>query len=522
MIAYGTVKPGSTLYIPFDSFAGSTGASVTITGLATSDIKVYKDGSTTERASASGFTLLDTDGIDFDSLTGIHGFSIDLADNTTAGFWAAGSKYIVVVSTITVDSQTVSFIAATFDIGQRDAILNTTIATLASQTSFTLTAGPAEDDALNGCIAYIHDVASAVQGGFAIVQDYTGSTKTVTLVAGTTFTAAATDNVAILAPALNPTVFGRTLDLSSGGEAGVDWANVGSQSTTVTLSGTTVKTATDVETDTADIQSRLPASLVGGRIDANMGAISSDAVAADNAESFFDGTGYAGTNNVIPTVTTTTTATNVTTVNGLAAGVITASSIAADAITDAKVASDVTIASVTGAVGSVTGNVGGNVTGSVGSIATGGIAAASFAAGAIDAAAIAADAIGASELAASAVAEIQSGLSTLDAAGVRAAVGLASANLDTQLAAIDDFLDTEIAAIKAVTDLFTAAQAEPSAAPAANATPMAKIAWLAALARNKINQTSSSQALRNDADSADIATASVTDNGTTFTRGEWT
>jgi hypothetical protein len=35
----------------------------------------------------------------------------------------------------------------------------------------------------------------------------------------------------------------------------------------------------------------------------------------------------------------------------------------------------------------------------------------------------------------------------LDAAGTRAAVGLAAANLDTQLAAIDDFLDTEIAAI---------------------------------------------------------------------------
>jgi hypothetical protein len=63
-----------------------------------------------------------------------------------------------------------------------------------------------------------------------------------------------------------------------------------------------------------------------------------------------------------------TTATNVTTVNGLAAGVITATSIAADAITDAKVASDVTIASVTGAVGSVTGNVGGSVASVVGAV----------------------------------------------------------------------------------------------------------------------------------------------------------
>lgn len=37
--------------------------------------------------------------------------------------------------------------------------------------------------------------------------------------------------------------------------------------------------------------------------------------------------------------------------------------------------------------------------------------------------------------------------STLDAAGVRAAVGLASANLDSQLTAIDDLIDTEIQTI---------------------------------------------------------------------------
>lgn len=40
----------------------------------------------------------------------------------------------------------------------------------------------------------------------------------------------------------------------------------------------------------------------------------------------------------------------------------------------------------------------------------------------------------------------------LDAAGVRAAVGLATANLDTQLAAIDDAVDTEVAAILADTN----------------------------------------------------------------------
>lgn len=62
---------------------------------------------------------------------------------------------------------------------------------------------------------------------------------------------------------LQPTIAGRTLDVSAGGEAGIDWANIGSPTTTVGLSGTTVKTATDVETDTQDIQSRLPAALDG-------------------------------------------------------------------------------------------------------------------------------------------------------------------------------------------------------------------------------------------------------------------
>lgn len=58
-----------------------------------------------------------------------------------------------------------------------------------------------------------------------------------------------------------------------------------------------------------------------------------------------------------------------------------------------------------------------SVSGSVGSIATGGITAASFAAGAIDAAAIAADAIGSSELATSAVTEIAAAVSGTTGSG---------------------------------------------------------------------------------------------------------
>jgi len=200
-INLGMVRPGSTIYIPFDTFAGSTGASITMSDLAVGDIKIYKNGSVTERASTTGFTLLDTDGIDFDSLTGIHGVSIDLSSDATSGFYTAGGRYFVAISTITVDSQTVSFVAATFQIGYPDALINTTIATLSTQTSFTLTAGPAEASALIGCPVVIHDIASAVQLAYGIITAYAVTTKTVTLLTAPTFTVAAGDNISVFMPA---------------------------------------------------------------------------------------------------------------------------------------------------------------------------------------------------------------------------------------------------------------------------------------------------------------------------------
>lgn len=99
---------GSILYLPFDTYDGN-GGSVTITGLAVTDIEIYKNGSTTQRSSDNGYALLDTDGIDFDGTTGLHGISIDLGDNSDSGFYAAGGQYWLNVNAITVDSQTVRF-----------------------------------------------------------------------------------------------------------------------------------------------------------------------------------------------------------------------------------------------------------------------------------------------------------------------------------------------------------------------------------------------------------------------------
>lgn len=94
--------------------------------------------------------------------------------------------------------------------------------------------------------------------------------------------------------------------------------------------------------------------------------------------------------------------------------------------------------------------------------------------------AMAANVMTAAAAAADLTTELQAGLSTLDAAGVRTAVGLASANLDTQLTAIDDFLDTEVGAIKAKTDLIPAAPAAVGDIP--TAAVIADAVWDEALA----------------------------------------
>lgn len=116
----GDFATGSTIFFPFATY-NSSGASVTITGLAVSDIEVYKGASMTQRSSDSGYALVDTDGIDIDGVMGIHGFTIDTSDNSDASFYASGNDYTVVVSTITADGQPVSFIAGRFSLENRAA-----------------------------------------------------------------------------------------------------------------------------------------------------------------------------------------------------------------------------------------------------------------------------------------------------------------------------------------------------------------------------------------------------------------
>jgi len=141
----------------------------------------------------------------------------------------------------------------------RSLIQETTIATLASQTSFTLTAGSADDKAYEGLTIVIEDATTAVQKAVGIVDTYTGATKTVLLLEDPgVFTMAVGDKVYVLAEkGIKPTTsVDFHLDISSGGTAGIDWANVDNKTSTVVLSGTTIGVVTLVTTTTTNTDMR--------------------------------------------------------------------------------------------------------------------------------------------------------------------------------------------------------------------------------------------------------------------------
>lgn len=80
------------------------------------------------------------------------------------------------------------------------------------------------------------------------------------------------NDLATVALPLIPTVAGRTLDCSAGGEAGVDWANVGSPTTVQGLSGTTIKNSTDNATTEAAIKAKTDSLTftVANQVDSNV------------------------------------------------------------------------------------------------------------------------------------------------------------------------------------------------------------------------------------------------------------
>lgn len=93
---------------------------------------------------------------------------------------------------------------------------------------------------------------------------------------------------------LKPTTTGRKLDVSSGGEAGVDWANVGSPTSTVNLSGTTISTTQAVASVSGAVGSVTGAvGSVTGNVGGNVAGSVASVTAAVTVGTNNDKTGYS-------------------------------------------------------------------------------------------------------------------------------------------------------------------------------------------------------------------------------------
>lgn len=165
MINFGPVPTGAVLPVFFGTYGKTNGESITLTDLAVTDIEIYKGISATQRASDNGYTLMDTDGIDVDGITGIHGFSIDTGDDSDSGFYAVGSFFTVVVSAVTVDGQIVNFVAATFRVVAAEHTAGYPVSTIKDGT------GTGEIDTTAGGVL----VAAIATGGIAAASFAAGA-----------------------------------------------------------------------------------------------------------------------------------------------------------------------------------------------------------------------------------------------------------------------------------------------------------------------------------------------------------
>lgn len=228
--------------------------------------------------------------------------------------------------------------------------------------------------------------------------------------------------------ALMPTTVARTLDVSATGEAGVDWANVGSPTTALALTGTTIAVTQKVDVDTIKTNPVVN----GGTI-------------------------------TFPTTATLASTTNITAATGVDITKILGTAIIAPATAGIL---DVNMKNIANAaVSTASAQIGVNVVNAAGT---------AWGSGAITAASIATDAI-----------------------------------------------DADALATDAVTEIWAKACTEPTAVVGASPTAIAALSWLNTLSRNKITQTATTQTLLADDGSTTIAASTLSDDGVTFTRGEF-
>jgi hypothetical protein len=231
MAYHGDIRLSKTFDFKFTTINGS-GVPSTLGGSPT--LCAYPDNSTTQIT--AGLTLT----VDFDSKTGLNNVRVVA---TSGNGYATATNYTVVLEAGTVDGTSVAnYVVGSFSIEARSPLMPAT----ADRTLVVDASGLADANAVK--------VGPTGSGTAQTARDLGAS---VLLSSGT-----GTGQVKLASGYVAP-----------------NWGDVGNPTTTVGLSGTTVKTATDVETDTQDIQARLPAALTAG------GNIKADALAINGSTS---------------------------------------------------------------------------------------------------------------------------------------------------------------------------------------------------------------------------------------------
>lgn len=218
---------GSSAAGPLQSTIAGRTLDVTATGAAGIDCGNIENPSTAVDLSATDIQLCDTVTTNTDMITAaavnaevdtaLADIHLDHLFAAANGDTAVNDSYWANLVSATADAST--FVASTDSLqairdrgdsawttgagGTTPQLLQeTTIATLSTQTNFTLTAGSADDNAYNNCMIVIEDASTGTQKAIGIISDYTGLTKTVTLAYDPgIFTMAATDKVYILVEA---------------------------------------------------------------------------------------------------------------------------------------------------------------------------------------------------------------------------------------------------------------------------------------------------------------------------------
>ena len=419
MAHLGDFALGTTVYAKFCTVT-TTGAPTQLAG--TPAVSIYENDDNTQIT--AGVTLT----VDEDGVTGLNQLAIVASSGNG---YEVGKFYDAVITTGTVGgTSVVGYVVASFTIEATAALRPTTAGrTLAVDASnkapATIAAGDLAANSVTASALATDAVAEIADGVWdeALSGHVTAGTagQRIAIVRANTAQAGGATSITLDASASAVDDFYNDNLLFITGGTGVGQARVISDYNGTTKVATVATWATNPSSDSVFCIVPGGGTTISGTVDANVISISGDTTAADNAEAFFDGTGYAGTNNVIPTVTTVTTATAVTTVNGLAANVITATAIANDAITAAKIATGAIDADAIADNAIDAGAIAANAI-TAAKIADGAIDAATFAAGAIDAAALAADAgteIAAAVLAAAEADPIHANIEEINATAIQ-------------------------------------------------------------------------------------------------------